>query len=174
MAGKRSFYEMIGVARDADQPGIDAGYALVMVRLAEDVRRGASGASIESQLVRDGYKILSDVGLRSRYDAKLAADEARVKLVFFPEDAGARRKLGIESLIFAVLATIFCYVVYWQLNRKIGEVRVDYAVEVARKQMLQNAPKVIEVPAASQDAGVVNGASHSEPASKGGAEKSGP
>ena len=173
MAGKRSFYEMIGVARDADQPSIDAAYALVMVRLAEDVRRGASGASMESQLVRDGYKILSDVALRSRYDAKLAADEAGVKLVFFPEDTRARRKLGIESLIFAVLATIFCYVVYWQLNRKISEVRVDYAVEVARKQTLQNAPKVIEVPAASQDAGVVNGSTRSELASKGGAEKSG-
>ena len=170
MAGKRSFYEMIGVARDADQPSIDAAYARVMVRLAEDVRRGASGASMESQLVRDGYKILSDVALRSGYDAKLAADEAGVELVFFPEDTQARRKLGIES----VLATIFCYVVYWQLNRKISEVRVDYAVEVARKQTLQNAPKVIEVPAASQDAGVVNGSSRSEPASKGGAEKSGP
>lgn len=83
MAGKRSFYEMIGVARDADQPSIDAAYALVMVRLAEDVRRGASGASMESQLVRDGYKILSDVALRSRYDAKLAADEAGSNWYFF-------------------------------------------------------------------------------------------
>ena len=170
MAGKRSFYEMIGVARDADQSSIDAAYALVMVRLAEDVRRGASGASMESQLVRDGYKILSDVALRSRYDAKLTADEAGVKLVFFPEDAVARRKLGIESMIFAVLAAIFCYVVYWQLNRKISEVRVDYAVEVARKQTLQNAPKVTEAPATTRETSGVSGSVRSEPLIKGRAE----
>jgi hypothetical protein len=41
---------------------------------------------MESQLVRDGYKILSDVALRSRYDAKLAADEA-----------GAGMGVGVEG-----------------------------------------------------------------------------
>lgn len=174
MAAKRSFYEMIGVARNADQADIDSAYASVMVRLAEEVRRGTSGASIESQLVRDGYKILSDPAQRLRYDAKLAIDESEHKLVFFPEDAKARRKLGIESVIFAVLATLFCYVVYVQLNRKISQVRVDYAVEVARKQTVQNAPRVVEAPASQPGDGAVAGSVQSTPAIKGSPESAKP
>ena len=60
------------------------------------------------------------------------------------------------------------------MHPKTMDLSLERTVEVARKQTLQNAPKVIEVPVASQDAGVVNGSGRSEPASKGGAEKSGP
>lgn len=158
---KRSFYDVIGVESNADQATIDTAYAHVMERLNEGIKRGANDATMEAQLVRDGYKILSDPAQRTRYDAKLAADASGVKLVFFPEDKKAQRKLGVQSVIFALLATTFCGIVWWQMNRKINEVRVDYESVVVRKQAAQNTPKVTEATSSEQNSSVVD--VHTEP-----------
>ncbi len=160
---KRTFYEMIGVQHDADQATIDVAYTQVMERLNEGIKRGASDATMEAQLVRDGYQILSDPAKRVRYDAKLSAAESGVQLMFFPEDKGAQRKLGVETVVFALLATTFVGVVYWQMNRKINEVRADYDSVVVRKQAVQNAPTVIEAPPPEQGAPSIVGTVRSEP-----------
>ena len=99
---------------------------------------------MEAQLLRDGYQILSDATKRARYDAKLSAAEHGVQLMFFPEDKNSQLKLGMQTVVFAVLATTFVGVMYWQMNRKISEVRADYQTVVSSKQAAQNAPKVIE------------------------------
>jgi hypothetical protein len=164
---KRTFYEMIGVAHDADQAIIDAAYTQVMGRLNEDIKRGANDATMEAQLVRDGYQILSDPAKRKRYDAKLSAEASGVHLVFYPDNKHEQRKLGVQSLVFALLATTFCGVVYWQMNRKISEVRADYETVVVRKQAAQNAPKVIDSPPPDQGAPTVVGTVRSEPVIKG-------
>jgi DnaJ-class molecular chaperone len=131
---KRSFYEMLGVARDADQAQIDAAYALAMERLnAEDVR-GIAAAVNEAQLIRDGYQILSDPAERARYDAKLAASDAGFKITLFPEDSVSRRKLGIQTVIFAVLSAIFGAVVYAKLTQKTDEVLVEHKQAVATQK----------------------------------------
>ena len=146
---KRSFYEILRVPHDADQATIDAAYAREMQRVNDDIRRGAADAAMEGQLVRDGYQMLSDPAKRARYDAKLSAAEHGVQLVFFPDDKGAQRKLGMQTVVFALLATTFVGVMFWQMNRKIGEVRADYETVVQRKQAAQSAPKVVqEVPLA--------------------------
>jgi DnaJ-class molecular chaperone len=141
---KRSFYEILGVQRDADQAGIDAAYSQATQRVNADIKRGAAAASMEAQLLRDGYQLLSDPAKRSRYDAKMSAAESGVKLMFFPDDKGAQRQLGVQTVIFAVAATTFVGVMFWQMNRKVSEVRADYETVVARKQIVQAAPKIIE------------------------------
>ena len=94
---------------------------------------------------------------------ELSADASGVKLVFFPEDKKAQRKLGVQSVVFAVLATTFCGIVWWQMNRKINEVRVDYESVVVRKQAAQNIPKVTETTTSEPGSTTVVGVSHSEP-----------
>jgi DnaJ-class molecular chaperone len=160
---KRSFYEMIGVPHDANQATIDVAYTQVMGRLNDAVKRGAAEASMEAQLVRDGYQILSDPAKRSMYDAKLSASEHGVQLMFFPEDKHAQRKLGVQSVVFALLASTFVGVVFWQMNRKVNEVRADYATVVVRKQAAQNVPKVIETNQSGQDKPIVVESARAEP-----------
>ena len=141
---KRSFYEMLGVPHDADQARIDAAYALVTAKLEASTNlRGASEAVSEMKLIREGYRILSDPASRARYDGKLAADAAGVKLMFFPEDSGSRRKLGVETVVFAVLAAVFGGVVYWQLSREMEVVRVEHVQAVAKQREGQNKPVTV-------------------------------
>ena len=141
---KRSFYEILGVPHDADQATIDTAYAQATQRVNHNIKMGTADAAMEARLVREGYQMLSEPAKRARYDAKLSAEEHGVQLMFFPDDRGAQRKLGVQSVIFALLATTFVGVLYWQMNRKIGEVRADYESVVVRKAAAQNAPKVVE------------------------------
>jgi DnaJ-class molecular chaperone len=169
---KRSFYQMLDVPLTADQAAIDAAYAKAKERLGADIKRGAATASTEGRLIREGYEILSNPAIRAKYDAKMAAAEKGVELVFFPEGEAAQRELGVQSVVFAVLAATFCGVVYWQMTSKMNAVRVDYETVVARKQATQNAPKVIgAIPLEQENATVVVDAGRSEPLIKGAAEK---
>lgn len=145
---KRSFYEILGVPHDADQATIDAAYGQATARVNEDIKRGGAEASMEAQLLRDGYQLLSDPAKRARYDAKLSAAEHGVQLMFFPDDKKSQRALGVQTFVFAIVASALVAVVFWQMNRKISEVRADYDTVVARKQSEKEAPKVVqEVPA---------------------------
>ncbi len=131
---KRSFYEMLGVARTADQAQIDAAYALAMERLnAEDVR-GIPTTVNEAQLIREGYQILCDLGERARYDAKLAASDRGVRIALFPEDSGSRRKLGVETIVFALVSAVLGAIVYAKLTQKTDEVLVEQKQAVARQK----------------------------------------
>jgi DnaJ-class molecular chaperone len=169
---KLSFYQMLDVPQTADQAAIDAAYAKATERLSADRKRGAAAASAEGRLIREGYEMLSNPAMRAKYDAKMAAAEKGVQLVFFPEDGAAQRKLGVQSVVFAALAATFCGIVYWQMTRKMDAVRVDYETVVARKQATQNAPKVIGVlPPEQEHPTVVVDAGRPEPIIKSGTEK---
>lgn len=143
---KRSFYEMLGVARDANQAQIDAAYALAMERLnAEDVR-GIPTTVNEAQLIREGYQILSDVGERARYDAKLAVADRGVRLALFPEDSGSRRKLGVETVVFALVSAVLGAIVYAKLTQKTDEVLVEQKQAVARQKGEPSPPVTTTAP----------------------------
>src|ERR1035437_10386940 len=123
---KRSFYEMLGITHDADQSQIDAAYDAATAKLNASNLRGAAEAAVEVQLIRDGYQILSNPEKRARYDAKLHADAAGIKLMFFPEDNSARRKLGLETAVFAGLAAVLGAMVYHKLAITMDEVRIEH------------------------------------------------
>jgi curved DNA-binding protein CbpA len=129
---KRSFYEMLGITHDADQSQIDAAYGVATAKLNASNLRGAAEAAVEVQLIRDGYQILSNPEKRARYDAKLRADEAGIKLMFFPNENFARRKLGLETAVFAGLAAVLGTIVYHKLAITMDEVRVEHVQAVAR------------------------------------------
>jgi DnaJ-class molecular chaperone len=139
---KRTFYQIIGVPPAADHATIGAAFAQTVERLNGEIKRGVDGAVTELQLARDGYQILADPERRAKYDAKLTADETVVEVTFFPDTPAGQRKLGMQSVVFALLATTFFGIVYWQMTRKMSEVRADYETVVARKQADQNLPKV--------------------------------
>ena len=69
----------------------------------------------------------------------------------------------MQTVVFALLATTFCGVVYWQMTRKISEVRADYDSVVVRKQAAQNAPQVINAPPPDRAAPSIVGTSREEP-----------
>lgn len=140
---KRSFYEMLGIAHDADQAQIDVAYAQATTRLSAGNLRGVTEAVIETQLIRDGYRILSSPEQRARYDAKLLEAEPGAKLMLFPDDSYGRRRLGIGTVVLVALSVVLGAIVYRHLSIKMDEVRVEHVQAVARHKEEQ--PKGIVI-----------------------------
>ncbi|MCE9639178.1 MAG: DnaJ domain-containing protein [Betaproteobacteria bacterium] len=129
---KRSFYEMLGIGHDADQAQIDAAYAQATARLSAGNLRGVTEAVMETQLIRDGYRILSSPEQRARYDAKLLEAEPGAKLMIFPDDSYGRRRLGIGTVVLVALSAVLGTIVYRHLSLKMDEVRIEHVQAVAR------------------------------------------
>ncbi len=129
---KRSFYEMLGIGHDADQAQIDAAYAQATARLSAGNLRGVTEAVMETQLIRDGYRILSSPQQRARYDAKLLEAEPGAKLMIFPDDSYGRRRLGIGTVVLVALSAVLGTIVYSHLSLKMDEVRIEHVQAVAR------------------------------------------
>ena len=152
---KRSFYEMLGIPRDADKAQIDAAYAQATAKLDSTTSvRGSSEALAELNLIREGYRILSDPAQRVRYDGKLAADQSGVKLMFFPKDVETRRKLGFETVLLVALAAVLGGILYWQLTHKAEDMPTEQQAVVKNKDA-QN--KGAAVDAAKKDFGAKAG-----------------
>ena len=149
---KRSFYDMFGVPRDATQEQIDAAYKHATAKLNATNVRGAAQATMEAQLITDGYQILSDPVQRAKYDAKLAASTSGVQLMFFPEGRAVQQKLGVEIMIFAALVTVLGGVIYYQLSHRMDAVRVEHVQAVIRHKEEQEKVKVITVDTAQPPA----------------------
>ena len=142
---KRSFYDILAISHDAKQQDIDTAYESVTAKLNAVNLRGTAETVMQAQLVKDGYQILSDPVKRAYYDAKLAASESGVQLMFFPEGDTARHKLGVQAIVFAALATVLGGVLYYQLSDKMDEVRVEHVQAVIKQQEEQNKVRVIRV-----------------------------
>ena len=129
---KRSFYERLAIGHDADQAQIDAAYAQATARLSAGNLRGVTEAVMETQLIRDGYRILSSPQQRARYDAKLLEAEPGAKLMIFPDDSYGRRRLGIGTVVLVALSAVLGTIVYSHLSLKMDEVRIEHVQAVAR------------------------------------------
>jgi curved DNA-binding protein CbpA len=151
---KISFYEMLDVPHKATQEQIDEAYARVTEQLgATTSMRGTADALTQLNMIRDGYKILSDPEKRAMYDAKLYASEAGIKLMFFPKDTKSVKKLGIDTVIFAGLACVFTYVVYQKLMHSAYSAPVEQAQAAKPNAPAQvNAPSPVVPPANPPDA----------------------
>lgn len=141
---KRSFYEMLDISRDADQPRIDIAYRQAKAQLSSGAARGATEAVMQARLLEEGYKILSDPEQRTRYDAKLAQAEQEVEITLLPVDPYARRRLGIGTIVLAVLAAVLGTILYHNLSVKMDEVRVEHAQAVIKHQEEQPKGVVID------------------------------
>jgi len=143
---------MLGIGHDADQAQIDAAYAQATARLSAGNLRGVTEAVMETQLIRDGYRILSSPQQRARYDAKLLEAEPGAKLMIFPDDSYGRRRLGIGTVVLVALSAVLGTIVYSHLSLKMDEVRIEHVQAVARHKDEQ--PKGIVITPSS----VVNAA----------------
>ncbi len=123
---------MLGIGHDADQAQIDAAYAQATARLSAGNLRGVTEAVMETQLIRDGYRILSSPEQRARYDAKLLEAEPGAKLMIFPDDSYGRRRLGIGTVVLVALSAVLGTIVYSHLSLKMDEVRIEHVQAVAR------------------------------------------
>lgn len=134
---------MLGIAHDANQAQIDIAYAQATARLSAGNLRGVTEAVMETQLLRDGYRILSSPEQRARYDAKLLEAEPGAKLMLFPDDSYGRRRLGIGTVVLVALSAVLGTMVYRHLSVKMDEVRVEHVQAVARHKEEQ--PKGIVI-----------------------------
>lgn len=157
---KRSFYEMLGITRDADQVQIDAAYAQVTSKFNAANLRGVAEVVTETQLIRDGYQILSNPEKRARYDAKLLDGDADAKVTFLPDDSYGRRRLGLGTVVLVALSTILGTIVYRNLSIKMDEVRVEHVRAVARQKEEQ--PKAIVIDTIHAQPAVMNAANETQ------------
>ena len=142
---KMSFYEMLDVPRKAPQAQIDRAYAMLTAKLGATTSvRGSAETLTQLNMIKDGYRILSDPEKRAMYDAKLYASDAGIKLMFFPKDTKAVKKLGIDTMIFALLACVFTYVIYQKLVREPEALRVEQskAAEMPKGDMAKTEARV--------------------------------
>mgnify|MGYP003344288559 FL=1 len=137
---KRSFYEMLGIARDADQPRIDIAYRQAK---AAHSRGGSGDAAVQAKLLDEGYAILSNPEQRARYDAKLAEAEQEVEITLFPTDRYGRTRLGIGTVVLVILSSILGTIIYRNLSVKMDEVRVEHVQSVIKHKEEQ--PKAIVI-----------------------------
>ena len=138
---KRTFYQILGIEPHADQAEIDAAYATATAKMNTASLPGVKEDVNELYLIREGYQILSDPTKRAIYDAKLAG----LKLALYPKDREAQHKLGIQTVILAVLTTIFGAIVYSRLNQKIEGLRIENTQAIT-KQKGEQGPATADAP----------------------------
>ncbi|HVR30856.1 MAG TPA: molecular chaperone DnaJ [Thermoanaerobaculia bacterium] len=68
MAGKRDYYEVLGVARDAKVQEIKSAYRRLAVKYHPDKNPGDATAEEKFKEAAEAYAVLSDPGHRSRFD----------------------------------------------------------------------------------------------------------
>lgn len=68
MAGKRDYYEILGVKRDADDASIKKAYRKLAKKYHPDANGGSAGAEQKFKEVTEAYTILSDPEKRKLYD----------------------------------------------------------------------------------------------------------
>ena len=154
---KRSFYEVLGVTRDADQSQIDVAYAAAGAKLAAIDVRGTATATAEAKLLSEGYLLLSNHEKRAEYDAKLQADEAVENLTLQAVGVLARRKLGLETVVLAALVVVFGGIAYHHVSSKMAQVRIEHAAAVKRKA--EEREKVFVIDATREHPVVLNASS---------------
>ncbi len=109
---------MLSVPHDANQAQIYDAYSQATIKLNATTNvRGASESVAEMKLLAQSYQLVSNTE-HAIYDAKLSAEARGIKLMFFTKDNKSRRKLGIETVIFAALAATLTGIIYWQLTKK--------------------------------------------------------
>ena len=68
MSGKRDYYEVLGVARDAELQEIKSAYRKLAVRFHPDRNPGDAAAEEAFKEAAEAYAVLSDAEKRARYD----------------------------------------------------------------------------------------------------------
>ncbi len=68
MAGKRDYYEVLGVARNASQKDIASSYRKLALKFHPDANPGDEAATEQFKEAAEAYEVLGDADKRARYD----------------------------------------------------------------------------------------------------------
>src|SRR5713101_3955772 len=68
MASKRCYYEVLEVAREADEDTIKGAYRRLAMKFHPDRNPGDQGAEIKFKEAAEAYEVLRDPEKRQRYD----------------------------------------------------------------------------------------------------------
>lgn len=128
---KRSFYEMLGVRADADQAEIERAYSSIVARLASITSlRGTP----ETQLIHEGYRILSDAARRAEYDAKVLSRSSSARRPFVADEERAHRNLNLLISGFALMLAIVAGIAWSHVNQRIHQVRLEHQQALAKQK----------------------------------------
>jgi hypothetical protein len=131
---KVTFYQMLGVERGVEIPGIDAAYARATARLTSNKQlQGTAEAAREMAILEEGYRILSTPARRAKYDAMLIEADTGVKLMLDADDAPAKSKLIVAVCVLLALAAGIAGAMFMAMERKIDDVQLAHKQEVQRR-----------------------------------------
>ncbi|MEQ1834190.1 MAG: DnaJ domain-containing protein, partial [Candidatus Eisenbacteria bacterium] len=68
MAGKRDYYEVLGVAKGASEDEIKKAYRKVAMQWHPDRNPGNTDAEVKFKEATEAYEVLRDAQQRARYD----------------------------------------------------------------------------------------------------------
>lgn len=97
MAGKRDYYEVLGISRDADEPQIKSAYRRLALKYHPDRNQEDPDAEERFKEASEAYGVLGDAQKRSQYD----------RLGHAAFSGGGGNGGGVDPTIFADFSDIF-------------------------------------------------------------------
>jgi curved DNA-binding protein CbpA len=158
MTQKTTYYDLLGVAPEADLEAIGAAYLRAMREQGEN---DAPGAELRQKLLKQAFDVLSDPARRSAYDAGLAGQD---NLVFRPAtplpvevSLGSSRRNPVRILL-TIIATLMIVGLVMQVGvmfnayKRVNDVVTpDAASPAADKAYLQDFYQTYGIRAASRE-----------------------
>ena len=112
MAGKRTLYEVLGVAPDAGDEDIKRAYKTLARKFHPDVNQNNPNAEVAFRAVTQANEVLGDPNKRAQYDAALDQENNRRGVHDRDTDTGGRKRIDLIFVAFAaclIFAVIFFF-----------------------------------------------------------------
>lgn len=114
-ARSKNYYELLGVARSADEKALKSAYRRLVLKYHPDVAKGKQAAD-RFREIHEAYAVLSNPEQRARYDALWAADRVRAWPADSPRRENRVSQVTVRSYSFG-LGGLIRLDVGWRASR---------------------------------------------------------